>query len=175
VVIRKKNPYAIVVENIFDKEKRKIIHHWAKQHGLMSVADNVQTLGGLDDKVKCRRCGDIAPVIVRDDGGREQHADYWAVFEDSDMYSEDEFIPCKWTDRRKHDFPYQNVLGRVIIWHPDHQPRLTKQAKNRFVWYQKNKCIVFAMICLQTLQLPRDLIYIIITYSYCVKMWRVTQ
>jgi hypothetical protein len=158
--------YQIVVDNCFDRDKRKIIHNWAASFGLISITDNTRRLA-IDRYgcVKCKKCPFTSNTYVHTYGSVVPYYSWGPDY----VYADDTNKYCS----SYHTYPYISRLGRIIIWHPSVQPKLTKQALKQLAWRQRTQRIMAALWSLAQLNVIRDVRYIIVNFAFGVKVRRV--
>lgn len=139
-----KDRYSIVVQgkNMRNGEARKALHLLMRKLGFMSVTDNIRVPacmryadGSLSNQVKCKNCSFFRSVKYNENGDECVPHDH--ILSPSSFEGEPDW--CEWDVHfDKHQYPYKSVLGRVIIFHPDYQPRLSKQARQRLARHNKH-------------------------------------
>lgn len=165
------DPYSIVVEgkNMTDRATRKAIHDLMRKEGLVSVAENIRVPvclrsidGSESDYVKCKNCSYIQSVDYKKGRAYMDHTHILGP-----DYFEGEPDWCQWdNDYDEHEYPHKAVLGRIIIFHPDHQPRLSKQARARLSWHVRRHAIATTLWCFRMCEFPRDVSYIITQQAF---------
>jgi hypothetical protein len=177
--VNNKDPHSIVVEGkkMTDGATRKAVHDLMHKEGLMSVTDTIRVLvrmhnadGSESNYAKCEKCSYYHSVDYDKDG--MAYVTHTHTLGPNSFDGEPDW--CDWGhDSDEHRYPYKSVPGRIIIFHPDYQPRLPKQARARLAGQNRRQAMVTSMLCLRTMELPRDISYIIMHNAFDVSMRRI--